>query len=44
MRQNYATRTDGLMLYEAATFMRGDANENINLLYPDLRRIFAIRS
>ncbi len=44
MRHNYAAGTDGLMLYEAATFMRGDADGNINLLYPDLRRIFSIRS
>jgi hypothetical protein len=44
MRHNYAAGTDGLMLYEAATFMRGDADGTINLLYPDLRRIYAIRS
>ena len=28
----------------AATFMRGDSEGQINLLYPDLNRIFAIRS
>lgn len=44
VRQNYTTGSDGLMLYEAATFMRGDSEGQINLLYPDLNRIFAIRS